>query len=192
MKTIAPTDSRYLPLVQEKCCCVPASISMVMYRHGIPLIPQEVLGWHLGLTTKKQFKNLFWKVRLSKTHCGTQISKKKFEPNKVFKKLKIPLKFRHHKTKQMNLAEFTAFMVKAVKQGRDILLCFDHPTLNGEKKPGWGHVCVLDRVYPNKGSVRMMDPQPGQPKWRAVKIKDLKKAIDVHTDVAGFWELTKV
>ncbi len=194
MKEIIPKDSRYIPLVQEKYCCTPASILMVMLRHNIPLLPQEVLGHHLGLIVEPKDKYLFWNVRTGKkpgSGYGTQI--KKYSPNKVFKKFKIPLKFSFHPISKFTDKNFVEFMVSAVKNDKDILVCFNHPTLKHEKGQG-GHVCVLDRVYPRQGTARLIDPQQSQPKWRIVKIKDLKEAMDVHGDshMAGFWELTKL
>ncbi len=50
---IVPKDSRYIPFSQQPYCCVPTSIQMVMYRHNIPLVPAEELGYHLGLTVPK-------------------------------------------------------------------------------------------------------------------------------------------
>lgn len=59
MKNIIPKDTRYIPFTQQKSCCVPTSISIIMYKRNIPLIPQEVLGYYLGLIVDPEFKNLF-------------------------------------------------------------------------------------------------------------------------------------
>ena len=94
-KEITPKDTRYIPLTQQKSCCVPASISIVMYKRGIPLVPQELLGAHLGLIVQKNNKKLFWNVvtgKIPKSGYGTRMHNKKYNINDAFKKLKIPLK----------------------------------------------------------------------------------------------------
>jgi len=66
MKNIIPLATRYVPFTQQKSCCVPASISIVMYKRNIPLLPQELLGYHLGLIIDPQNKELFWNPRTGK------------------------------------------------------------------------------------------------------------------------------
>lgn len=46
---IVPLDTRYVPLTQQKWCCVPTCFQVVMLRHNIPLVPAEVIGYHMGL-----------------------------------------------------------------------------------------------------------------------------------------------
>ena len=93
-----PDDSRYVPFTQQAYCCVPTSILMIMYRNGMPLIPAEELGYHLGLTVPPEDSHLFYKVRVSNTPpslagYGTQIYNPDYEPNKVFRELGIPFNF---------------------------------------------------------------------------------------------------
>jgi hypothetical protein len=40
-KEIIPKNSRYIPLTQQKWCCVPMCIQMVILKHGMPLISAE-------------------------------------------------------------------------------------------------------------------------------------------------------
>jgi len=196
MKTVSrviPGDSRYIPLVQQKSCCVPACISMVMYRHKLPLIPQELLGYYLGLTVAPENKGLFWHPRTGKrppSGFGTQVYKKEFSPNRVFLKLKIPLRLIFYPISGFTDQGFKNFLIDAVRRDKDILVCFDHGELSGDHKRG-GHVCVLDRLGAKTGEVRLIDPQQSQPKWRIVKINKLKQAAEFHGDKnsGGFWEL---
>lgn len=195
-KEIIPKDSRYVPFAQQKSCCVPASILMLMYKNKIPLISQELLGYHLGLTVDKEYKNLFWNVRtgkMPKSGYGTRINSEQFNPNSVFPKLKIPFKMIYHPISRFDKDGFEKFMVDAVKKDKDMLVCFNHGVLKGERAGG-GHVCVLDRIYPAKGIVRLIDPSVKQPKWRIAKISKLKKAMEVHGDekAGGFWEFKKI
>jgi len=87
MKEVVPEDSRYVPFVQQKSCCVPACVSMIMYRHNIPLIPQELLGYYLGLVVREENKELFWNARTGErppAGWGTQIYKEEHHPDNVW------------------------------------------------------------------------------------------------------------
>ena len=195
MKNIIPKDSRYVPMAQQKSCCVPASILIVMYKRGIPLVPQELLGYHMGLTVAPEFRNLFWQPRTGKrppAGYGTKIYDKRYEPNAIFKKLEIPLRLVLHLIEDFkNEKEIIEFMVNSVKKDKDVLVCFNHGILKGGKSGG-GHVCVLDRAYPRKKEVRLIDPSVNQPKWRVVAISKLIKAMKAHTGKSGgFWELRR-
>ena len=94
MKEIIPKDTRYVPLTQQPSCCTPTSISIVMLKLGIPLISQELLGYHLGLRVNKKVKLLFWNPVVGPkpgAGYGTRIDRKEYETNAIFKKLNIPL-----------------------------------------------------------------------------------------------------
>lgn len=183
--------------MQQKSCCTVASISVIMYKHGISLIPQELLGYYLGLVIPVKNKKLYWNPRAGKRYpsgYGTQISLKKYHPNTVFPKLKIPLKTIYHPISNFNTEKnFKDFIIEKVKKDKDILVCFDHGKLKGDNIQG-GHVCVVDRIYPSKGLIRLIDPSSNQPKWRMVKISLLKKATEFHGDdkAGGFWEFVKI
>ncbi|MBL8159253.1 hypothetical protein JNJ66_02245 [Candidatus Saccharibacteria bacterium] len=189
----APNDSRYIPFTQQSYCCVPTSIQMIMYRNGIPLIPAEELGHHLGLTVPPEEKELFYDVRTldtppSTAGYGTQIFRQEYEPNKIFAKLGIPLTF------SLKLAaEFTdeASLLKELQEieaaDEDALLCFNHGVMRGEYQPNSGHVTVFDRVI--DGKVRLVDASWKQPKWRLVEPSLLLDAIKQHgnKNSGGVW-----
>lgn len=195
MKNIIPKDTRYIPFTQQYSCCVPTSISMIMYKLGIPLIPQELLGYYLGLIIDKQNKHLFWNMRTGKrpkTGYGTQTSKKQFNANDVFKKLKIPLtltKFPIQNFKNTNT--ITSFLEDKIKKNKHILVLLRSSVLNNTKTKN-GHACVVDRIYSKRNIVRIIDPSVNQVKWREIKIEKFIKAIKMHpTNNGGFWELIK-
>lgn len=192
MKEIVPKDSRYVPFTQQKSCCVPTCISMIMYKNDIPLIPLELLGYHLGLIVDKKETHLFWNVRTGErppAGYGTRVSEKIFEPNRIFRKLKIPLKMELYPIESFKTEKsFVKFIKEGVEEDLDVLVCFNHGVLKGTK-PGGGHVCVIDKVYPKRGHVRLIDPSPLQPKWRIVDISLLKHAMEEHSgNSGGFWE----
>lgn len=196
MNSIVPKDTRYIPFTQQRSCCVPTSISIVMYKLGIPLIPIELLGYYLGLILDKKDKNLFWNARTGKrpgVGYGTQINKKQYEINSVFKKLKIPLKavsypigsFRSKK-------ELISFISSSIKKDNNLIVFLSNDILNGSKNNN-GHACVIDKIYPFKDVIRLIDPSAQQAKWREFKINKFIKAVEMHPTGSGkIMELKKI
>ena len=196
MKEITPKDTRYIPFTQQTSCCVPTSISIVMYKLGIPLISQELLGYHLGLIVDKKDKYLFWNVKTGKkprTGYGTQMSKKEYNANSVFKKLHIPLEgISYPVDKFEKKKELVSFISHCVKKDKNLLVFLSSGILNGNKRKN-GHACVVDRIYPAKNIVRLIDPSSSRPKWREVTINKLIKSMKLHPTGKGrFLELKKI
>ena len=195
MKDIIPKDTRYVPLTQQKSCCVPASISIIMLKLGIKLVPQELLGYHLGLKVNKEDKHLFWNVKTGKKYkygYGTSPNRKKYGTNMAFRKLKIPLRAKFVLVKNFKTnKDFISYIEDKVKNDKDIIACFNPHTLVDSDKPG-GHFSVVDRIYKKKNIIRLIDPSFNQPKWKEVDIDKLKKAMELHPVRGGFWELEKI
>lgn len=112
----------------------------------------------------------------------------------MFSKLKIPLKcFLSLIGQFKTLESFKKYLASANSKDRDILICYDWPSLfDPALNDHWGHVCVLDKVDIEKEEIRMIDPSPNSAKWVTVKIVDLYRAMQVHGDKnsGGFWELS--
>lgn len=196
-KDIVPSDSRYIPFTQQSACCVPTCIQMVMYRHNIPLLSVEELGYYLGLIVHPDRARLFYNVRTSEEKppagYGTRIYLSEFEPNAVFRKLKIPLNF----TKKLinkfgSQKELIVYLQTAESDDKDVLLCFNHGALIDDPSKDWGHVCVFDRIIGDK--IRIIDPSPDQPKWRVISVEKMFNAMKKHGEKrsGGFWELKAV
>jgi len=189
----APDDSRYIPFTQQSYCCVPTSIQMIMYRNGIPLIPAEELGHHLGLTVPPEDGALFYDVRISDTSpfaagYGTQIALPKYEPNKIFKELGIPLDFTLKLAAEFDdVASLMNELTEIEAANADALLCFNHGVMRGEYQLNSGHVTVFDKIV--DGKVRLVDASWKQPKWRLVEPSLLFDAIMRHGDEnsGGVW-----
>ncbi len=218
MKNIIPEDSRYVPMTQQKSCCVPTSISIVMYKLGTPLVSQELLGYHLGLIVDEKNKDFFWNPRTGERPLagyGTQIGLEEYNPDIAFEKLNIPLRMVVHSVDEFELREedslnkkevgrmdsrlrgndnrkdFVTFVSDCINEDRDILACFNHGTLKGDGSSN-GHTCVVDRIYPEKNIIRLIDPSPNQPKWRELAIDKFKKAMENHPiNKGGFWEIIR-
>ena len=197
MKDIVPVDTRYIPFVQQKSCCAVASILMVMYKLKIPLISQELLGYHLGLTVADEFKHLFWNPRLGKkppAGYGCRIVPvEKYNPNEVFNNLDVPLELKIWSIDDFkDRYDISKFIQKYISGNKDLLVVFNHGVLKGDNSNG-GHVCVIDRIYLKRNIIRLVDPSPTQPKWREVDIDILFRAIKAHPSGNGsLWELNKI
>jgi hypothetical protein len=194
-KDIVPKDSKYIPLTQQKDCCVPTCIQMIMLRHNISLLPTELIGYYLGLIVPKKDLKYFWNARSGKKPIagwGTQVNNEKYKPNDAFKKLKLPLKINFNLIDNFaDLDSFKNYLRKIEKIKKDIIICYDYGTLFNTNHHN-GHVCVLDRVYLIKGKVRIIDPENNNPKWRVVNIKKLYNSMKFHgpQKSGGFWEIT--
>ncbi|HOI97666.1 MAG TPA: hypothetical protein PLA19_04145 [Candidatus Pacearchaeota archaeon] len=192
-KEIVPKDSRYTPLTQQRFCCVPTCIQMIMLRHNLPLLSAELLGYHMGLTVPKEELKLFWNARTGpkpKAGYGTQIGKKQYDLNTVFDNLNIPLRMSLSSIDEfVDFVQFKDYLINLGKGDKDVLVCYDWGTLFGADAHN-GHVCVLDNVFDGKNEVRIIDPEYKAPKWRVVKIKNLYDAMVFHgkDKSAGFWE----
>ncbi len=192
---IVPQDSHYVPLTQQKYCCVPTCIQMVMLRHKLNLLPAEFIGYHLGLIVPAKAKKYFFNPRIGAKPAagyGTQVGQK-YNPNRFFSKFQIPLSMTwtlidHFPT----FNEFIEYLKKYNSAKRDVLICYDWPSLlSKENKKHWGHVCLLDKYIIDKKAVRFIDPSQTSPKWRVVQAKKLYESMKLHgkDNCAGFWEL---
>ena len=196
MKNVTPKDTRYVPLTQQRYCCVPTSISMVMYKLGIPLMPQELLGYHLGLVVNKKDKNLFWDIRTGKepkAGYGTQASKKQYEMNLVFKKLKIPLKVTQYPIENFRTKkELISYISDCVKKDKNLIVILRSAVLNNSDSIN-GHASLINKIYPKKDIIRLIDPSATQAKWREFKIDKFIKAINLHPTKKGrLFEFKKI
>lgn len=196
MKNIIPKDTRYVPFVQQHACCVPTSISVVMYKNGIPLISQELLGYYLGLILSKEHKNLFWNTVTGKRPLagyGTRIYHSKYNINLAFKKLNIPLSTIEYKIENFKSKnDLVNFIYKKISEDKDLMVFLSSDVLNNTNKKN-GHACVVDRIYQSRDIIRLIDPSSVHPKWREIKINKFIKAVKSHPTGGGkFLEFKKI
>lgn len=194
---IVPADSKYVPLTQQKWCCVPTCIQMVMLKHTIPLIPAELIGYHMGLVVPEDAQKFFWNARTGERPAagyGTQAGKSEYSPNAVFKKLDIPLKMSWSLIDTFkDLTSFREYLQEVRSSQADVLVCYDWPTLfDPDEKDHWGHVCLLDKVDVENDEIRIIDPSANSAKWVTVSIPKMYEAMVSHTKEksGGFWEIT--
>lgn len=184
MKSIVPKDTRYIPLTQQKRCCVAACIQMIMLRHNIPLVPCELIADSLGLIVPAEETKYFMNPRTGKrppAGWGTQMEKSEFDCNLALKKLGIPLSMSFISINEFkNTRELYSYLLKSQNKDRDNLFCFDWGILHGKGITG-GHDCVFDMLK-SKTKVRIIDPEYLAKKWQVVSIQRLFKAMKMHCD----------
>lgn len=191
MNELIPKNSRYLPITQQRWCCVPACISMIMYRHKIPLVPQEQMGHYLGLIVPKDQMFLFYKGETGprpKGGYGTRIYMKQYYPDEAFKKLQIPLRMIFHPVDEFKDEKALEKLLKKIeKADDDAVLCFDYGTLHDHEYVG-GHAVVFDRVI--DGKARIVDPWFELPKWQVHPFTKILEAMKKHgkEQMGGVWE----
>lgn len=165
-----------------------------MYRNDIPLIPAELIGYHLGLVVPESERQYFWQGRtgeIPKAGWGTQIYKPEYSPNVAFKKLGIPLRMNMRFISTFpDVASLIKYLESVQKDDLDVLTCFDYGVLHDTDYHG-GHVCVVDKVFLDENKVRVIDTEYQSPKWRMVDISKLYEAMKEHGDdkSGGMWEL---
>jgi len=193
----SPNDSRYVPLTQQRMCCVPTCILMIMYRNNIPLISAEELGYYLGLTVPPTEKQLFYNTRVadnppSESGYGTQIANIDYDPNKAMQELGISLSFSITLADDIRDTDDLLAKLETIEQDDgDALLCFNHGMVMGEYVPFNGHVTVFDRIIDRQ--IRLIDPSPNQPKWRMIDANVMFEAIKKHgnDNSGGIWHFNK-
>ncbi|MCK5044877.1 hypothetical protein KAR26_04095 [Candidatus Parcubacteria bacterium] len=177
---------KYIPLVQQSHCCVPACIQMILLRRNIPLISQEDIGYNLGLIVSEKYKSLFQKVRTGKkpiSGWGTQVGRSIYSINNFFKKHKIDLKENYFFLCEPE--EIRKFLKENLD--KDIIVCYNYPKLYDKKVEVWGAVAIIENI---KGDcITLIDPGYTLPKYRKVSLKKLSEAIKIHGEArrAGFW-----
>ncbi len=167
---------------------------MIMLRHDIPLVPAELMAHYMHVVVPKKIQKQFWNIRTSTRiqAYGTQLNEH-LTADPMFKKLNIPLRMSWRLIDEFaTYKEFKNHISSYRRANNDVVVCFNAKALVYGMVDN-GHVCVLDRVYPRKESIRIIDPGQKQPKWRMVTMKKLYKAMQVHgkDNKAGFWEFKK-
>ena len=179
--------SRYIPFVQQPYCCVPACLQTIMYKHGIPLIEQDALGYELGLTVPEEDKKYFNQVRTGEkpsSGWGTQIQRPEYSLDNAFNNLGIPLSSRIHTVEYIKSVDMLRkFFEDTLADDGNTLVCFKNDNGDG------GHVCVFD--YLDGDDVWLIDPYSKQPRHRKINIQELYNRMVEHgaENYAGCWEI---
>ncbi len=198
---IVPADTRYVPLQQTPYGCCPTAIQIVMLRHGIPLVPAELIGWHLGLVIPPEDAKYFYNPRVSATSelygCFPHPGDPEIDPDVAFKALDIPLSMTIHPVGDMSSEDaFKDLLSSSLGQDLDVLMSVRwkdvmiEETITEPSDPEAGHILVVDKF--DGKTVRIVDPGRG-PKWREYEAGYLYRSMEQHANprMAGIWVLRR-
>jgi len=209
--SVVPSDSRYVPLVMQDFCAIPACISMVMLRRNLlPLVPQELLAHHLGLLLPKASSHLVFNARTCavgeegrlQTHEG------RFQPSLALSTLGISLRFQFVPVSEMDAGHLHYLLAElsSKEDDRDVLFRFDRHILDDKscapnhpndaataERRQQQHMCVLDQLISEgteEYTIRVVDPAVDAPKWRTVGLARLLRAMQALDEEGGLWLLS--
>lgn len=164
---------------------------MILYKNGLPLLPQEQIGAELGLVVPPEAKEAFYNAEVRdkpavKSGYGTRIQDPAFSLDKLIEKQQWPFVFSVELASNFtDEAAFIGRLKELVRADIDAMICLqnDHAT---------GHICVLDIV--DDATVRVMDPSQQYPKWRSMSHKDIFSRVKAHGDdnFGGIWIMEKI
>lgn len=151
----------------------------------------------MGLIVPKEDVHLFYNPRTGERPAsgyGTQIQKDEYHPDKAFATLNIPLKMIFHPIDDFkDETELADFISNKIVDDTDLVVSFSNAEFSDGQIQG-GHVCIVDRIFTDKGTIRLIDPERCEPKWQTHQISKIFKAMQKHgTDkMGGVWEFVKV
>jgi len=178
----------YIAMTQQRYCCIPTCIQMILERRGYKLLEQEVIGIDLGLVVAPEHVHEFANVSTeekSPAGWGTRINLEKYSLNSFFKKRNIALTSTYYTLDDIDNP--LKFIGMNLTEGNDILTIFRYNTLYNEGNP-YGHGSLIEEIHGT--NVTLVDPSRGL-KRKRVLVDDLVKAIEVHRKgdiwLGGFW-----
>ena len=136
-KGVLTWGSQYVPLVMQDFCAVPCCILIVMLRRRLPLVPQEVLAYHLGLAIPAEDMNYVERFSNPKLCAvgeqgGLQLHQPGFHPSIALAKLGIPLHFQFVPVSALDAGQLRDMLMELTDkdEDRDVLLHFDRSVLD--------------------------------------------------------------
>jgi hypothetical protein len=190
---ITPRDSRYVPVPQQPYCCGPACLTMIMLRHGIPPLPQELIGYHLGLVVPSERKEEFWNPRHAErpvvaSGFGTQIQNEaEFGMQKALDKLGIPLRFAYAGADGIETVDdLKTRLQSTIAANEDVLVCLNWGALTDKPEKNWGHILCVDTI--DGDTIRLIDTDVGA-KWKTFPARKVFDALKTHgnANYGGLW-----
>jgi len=173
----------YVPLTQQRMCCVPCAIQWVLLRRKLPIFSQEEIGNALDLTVPTRHKKLFGRhVKVSRKmppHGWGAKTDGHEALNAFFKERKIPLRAQH--IKHSDLKEPGQLIERNIKKGNDVVVITFMGVIN--KKYRWGHALVVSAIqrglpgHSNKTLVTVGDPNFIAPKFYDLPLEKVVKGM---------------
>ncbi|HDZ54475.1 hypothetical protein LCGC14_0103110 [marine sediment metagenome] len=173
----------YIPLTQQKLCCVPCAIQWILLRRGLKLVDQETIGNALGLMVPKKHKNLF----ISKVKVGKKTPKRGWgtnetdgsKMNRFFKKHRIPL--RAKKVFYSEIKDAAKLIIESLKKGNDLMPVTYMSII--EPKEKYGHALLISEIIlSKKPKVIVGDPRFLSKKFWEVDLDRLIKGMSKKFD----------
>lgn len=170
----------YIPLTQQKYCCLPCCIQWVMLRRGMKLISQDEMAKDLGVVIALEDQRLFnvkmrtaKKLPNGKLGYGTWI----YKIPEFLKKHKIPLTVkRFYPSKIDNVKNF---LIENLKNGNDIIVSFNMAAYaRPESGVNYGHSCIVDSITIKKNIiVTLGDPTYSHRKFFDIDLEKLLRGM---------------
>lgn len=175
---------RYQPIMQKPYCCVPACLSMILDRRGIPHGSQEEIGWDLGLTVHESEAYWFSKVRTGEkppSGFGTQVQKDEYSIGRYFQTHNIPLEFAYLHPDDIGDAE--DFVSGNIRLDNDIMACFAYITIDNEFSSG--HAVLVEGI--NDGKLAFLNPMLATHHEKSLDELIYRMRFHGRERMGGFW-----
>lgn len=178
----------YKRRVELPYCCVPAVLKMVFEQRRLPVPDQEGIGYELGLIVPEEVVHRFNRVRNGHepaSECDTQTGREEFSIRTCFDHHELPLHIDRYKIQQ--IGELQEFLINHLKQGDDVVACFNSQQLLG--RGDVEHVALVQTV--KQESVELVDPAVGNPDLCRVTLTKPAEALSIKTTgQLGFWVIS--
>lgn len=167
----------YIPLTQQKYCCVPCCLQWILLRSGLKMFSQDQLAKDLGVVIPPEDQRLFnikqkTLAKLPKGKGGYGVWTYKFP--QVIKKYGWPLMVRRFYPSK--IPDVKKFLADNLSAGNDIIVTFN---VAAYAKPGsgvnYGHACIIDSLKINgkKAVVILGDPSFSHRKFFEIDLQKL-------------------
>ena len=153
----------YLPLTQQKYCCLPCCIQWIMLRQGLKLISQDKMAKDLGVVIRPEDQRLFnlklktaEKLLPGKLGYGTWT----YKIPQFLKKHRIPLSVKRYYPSKIK--DVKKFLCQNMQEGNDTIVTFNVAAYANPKSGiNYVHSCVIDSLaFKNKKTiVTLGDPE---------------------------------
>jgi hypothetical protein len=171
----------YIPLTQQKYCCLPCCVQWIMLRRGMRLISQDEMARDLGVVIAPEDQRLFnikmktvKKLPKGKSGYGTWT----YKIPEFLKKHKIPLTVkRFYPSKIDNVKDF---LIENLKNGNDIIVSFNIAAYaRPESGVNYVHSCIIDSITAKSENVivTLGDPAYSHRKFFDISLEKLLQGM---------------
>lgn len=169
----------YIPLTQQRLCCVPCAIQWILLRRGLKLVSQEIIGKHLGLTVPPKYKHLYVekiKIGKKKPKGGWGTTKDSdSDINNFFRKSKISLSVK--KVPHSEIKDAVKLISDNLKKGNDIMAITYMAAFDPKQR--FGHTLLICGIELGKQpKVMVGDPDFEEKKFYWLDLKKLVLGMD--------------